>query len=160
MALWPPGYLDVRRAELERFLNRINEKSHLRESAAFRVFMVRPLSQFEEGKKEVESHLHASTRTFLRQFHILKDNFAKILDKELPGDSLERIGRIKDFVVKSHNNLAGLYESGTKLNINLEKISASAQEFAQSIKNVREAEKHTPKCTKDRLGFNVLDVGS
>ena len=73
-ALWPVGYLDFRRRELERFLNRLVKKPFVCASKPFLVFMCRPSNQLAEGQKVAETEVARMTRNWEAQTMRLKGN--------------------------------------------------------------------------------------
>ncbi len=89
------NFLEERRVDLERFLNRIQETKEFAECMLFRMFLARPETTFGEGKKSVEENMDMNTHR--KTTEILQNMYPSLNELNLHTSAhSEDIPRLKD----------------------------------------------------------------
>lgn len=145
------SFIEERRQDLERFLNRVEEVKPFAESMSFGMFLSRPETTFFEGRKEVEE-----------QFNDRKEeDIASILNKLFPDleeENLDEnvheddIPKLREFLTKIDGQMTNLNKSALRLFKHLNFVSKEMLLFEESFDGLYSAETNYPyKATSERL---------
>lgn len=148
MALWPTGYLDFRRRELERFLNRLVKKPFVCSSKPFLVFMCRPCDQLAEGQKNSGIEVARITRAWGTQTNRLKEAFPAVFTRSPPLDIETEIEGTREYLKKMNARMKAVLSAGEKLHAMATKMANLATEFSSAIDLARADEVYLPPSVK------------
>ena len=145
------SFIEERRQDLERFLNRIEETKAFSESAAFLMFLSRPETTLSEGKKEVEEGFASRSESEIAA--VLNANFADLEEVELDEDvHSAQIPQIKEFLTKIDAQMTAVNKSALRLFKHLHFVSAEMSAFEGAFDGLYSAESNYPyKATAERL---------
>jgi len=156
------SFIEERRQDLERFLNRIEEVKPFAECMAFGMFLSRPETTFLEGRKEVEEQFGNRNEEDIalmlsKLFPDLaeeeeednddednKDEFTTIHEEEIPN--------LVEFLNKIDQQMTLLNKSAIRLFKHLNFVNKEMLLFEQSFDGLYSAESNYPyKATSERL---------
>jgi len=100
-------FVEERRVDLERFLNRLEQIHPLHSNIAFTMFLCRPEASFKDGCKEVESGLPS---TIQERTAILSQLYPDLNSEELHEEADQDLVRIKEFFDKTKAKLQQVYK--------------------------------------------------
>eukprot|EP01084_Bolivina_argentea_P024073 44920_1 len=146
------SFIEERRQDLERFLNRIETIQPFAECMAFGMFLSRPETTFFEGRKEIEEEF-ISNRTEEDIALILCKLFPD-LDEEQLDDSVHEndIPKLKEFLTKIDLQMNILNKSAIRLFKHLNFVSKEMLLFTESFDGLYSSESNYPyKATSERL---------
>merc|ERR1712228_133325 len=145
------SFIEERRQDLERFLNRIEETKAFSESVAFLMFLSRPETTLSEGKKECEDGFVARSESEIAA--ILNANFADLCDQELDADvHSDQIPQLVEFLTKIDLQMTAVNKSALRLFKHLHFVSAEMCAFESAFDGLYSAESNYPyKATAERL---------
>lgn len=136
-------FVEERRKDLERFLNRIEEIKPFSESFELKMFLTRPESTIADGKKEIEDDY--SQRTLNDITKDLQDLFPDLHNGTLSElHSSHDIPRLKEFLLKVETCMKTLEMSANKLFTNLASVANEMQVFSESFALLYQAETNYP----------------
>ena len=114
-------FVEERRQDLERFLNRIELIKPFSESETFQFFVSRPESTFVEGQKEIQTNF---SKTYEDIANELKKLYPDLVEYELPDNVHdEDVPRLREFLSKVETQMNVLSKSGGKLYNHLSNVS-------------------------------------
>jgi len=145
------SFIEERRQDLERFLNRIEETKAFAEGQSFLMFLSRPETTLSEGKKEAEEGFVNRTESEIAQ--LLNANFADLADEELDDDvHSAQIPQIVEFLSKIDAQMTVVNKSALRLFKHLHFVSAEMSAFEGAFDGLYGAESNYPyKATAERL---------
>lgn len=100
-------FVEERRVDLERFLNRVEMVHPFHSNIAFTMFLCRPEASFKDGQKEVASGLPS---TIQEKTAILTQLYPDLHSEELHEEAEQDLVRIKEFFDKTHKKLQQVHD--------------------------------------------------
>lgn len=129
--------------DLERFLNRIEEIKPFSESVELRMFLSRPETTIQEGKKEIVEQFESRTIEAITKDLI--DLFPDLANNELSENhSSHDVPRLKEFLIKVEQSMKILEISANKLFTNLVNVAGEMSTFSDAFDNLYVAESNYP----------------
>lgn len=145
------SFIEERRQDLARFLNRIEEVKPFAECMAFGMFLSRPETTFVEGRKEVEEQY--SSRSDEETAMMLCKLFPDLDEEELADDAHETdVQELANYLTKVDEQMSVLDKSAQRLFKHLNFVSKEMSSFTEAFDGLYSAESNYPyKATAERL---------
>eukprot|EP00485_Elphidium_margaritaceum_P003784 CAMPEP_0202706204 /NCGR_PEP_ID=MMETSP1385-20130828/18658_1 /ASSEMBLY_ACC=CAM_ASM_000861 /TAXON_ID=933848 /ORGANISM="Elphidium margaritaceum" /LENGTH=439 /DNA_ID=CAMNT_0049364621 /DNA_START=20 /DNA_END=1342 /DNA_ORIENTATION=- len=150
MGRFDDSFVEERRQDLERFLNRLEAVKPFAESTAFKMFLSRPETTFVDGTKEVEEEYR--NRGEEDKAHALSTLFPD-LDEETLNESVheDEIPKLVEFLGKVDQQMTVLDKSAERLLKHLTFVSKEMDSFSEAFDGLYTAETNYPyKATTER----------
>jgi len=142
-------FVEGRRQDLERFLNRVEEVPPLGESKAMTMFLSRPETTFKGGCTEIEEAL--KEQTVPTKTYLFQKLFPDLHENNLPATAGIDLDRLKDFLAKCREQLEALLESCRTALGKFDACSEEVKGLTDAFKELYQTETNYPyRPTPDR----------